>query len=533
MRQLFNSFILVSAFLFFGCAGKHLHTTEGTVVSQKYNTASDSLYYLAKGDVAHHYPKSGFYPLEHNFDAFSARLALIDSAKVSLDLQYFIFAQDETSNMVVQHLLRAAQRGVRVRLLVDDLLTGDRDMIFASLAQHPNIEIKLFNPTHFRKFLRWVQLAFNVDTLGRRMHNKLLIADNSAVILGGRNIENIYFAADNERIFLDNDVLAIGPLAAEASNSFETYWDSPISLYIADVIEDEPLYDFVLLEKELKKITLSYSDGEFMQDVLSRDFAKQISQGELPLIYANADLYYDIPTKITTSEEQTDTHLSEHLDPIIRATQKSLIIVNPYFIPNDVMMAEIRVLRQRGVKISVLTNSLATNDAIAVYAAYSKYQKELIALGVELYELNPKAYKKVYESQGYRHNKIPRSSLHAKSMIVDDNIFIIGSVNLDPRSIKLNTEVAAVIYSKEMARFQKDLFHEMIRGENVFHIGVEEIPDLATPPTLDYVPYESTRVVWKLHHNTGVKKLYNEGDAGFFRRLMSNLSKLIPLEKYL
>ncbi len=524
---LFVVFVFLSA-----CSSKHINTTETTVISKKYSHASDALYFLADDNVSAHYPQTGFYPLEHNYDAFSARIELIEKATKTLDLQYFIYAKDETSIAITQRLLDAANRGVKIRVLIDDLLERDDDKIIASLARHPNIEIKLFNPTHFRKLLGWVQLALNVNTLGRRMHNKLFIADNSAVILGGRNIENIYFAVDNERIFIDNDILAIGPLAAEASNSFETYWNSKISVPIETLIEDEKLYTLQEVQKEINRLVKEYETSAYVQDVLKRDFSHYMIMNSIPLIYGYAELYYDIPTKITASEEDTKTHLSEHLIPIVNSAKKSLIIINPYFMPNKKMIKGIEKLLDKGVKITILTNSLATNDAIAVYGAYAPYQKKLIKMGVKLYELSPYSFEYIYKNQTYRKGKIPRSSLHAKTMIIDDKIFIIGSANLDPRSIKLNTEVVAVIHSEELVKIEKEIFYKVIQLKNVYELGLEKRAPQQCIVTC--IPQEDTQVIWKtqrdgktiIHHN-------NDADAGFFRRLISNISRWIPIEKYL
>jgi len=519
--------------LFIGCAGKGVHHTDVDETIYKYHEASSSLYYLAKDDVISHYPKSGFYPLYNNLDAFAARVELIKNAKKSLELQYFIFAGDDTAYAVIQLLVDAADRGVKVRVLVDDLLEGDNDDKIAILAQHPNIEIKLFNPTSARKLLGWIQLAFNVNTLGRRMHNKLLVADNSAVILGGRNIENIYFAADKDDIFIDNDILAIGPLAYKASNEFETYWNSSISKNITEIADvDKEKYPYATFKKELFQSSHTLRNNAYVQEAYERAFAQAALKHEIPLIYGDAELYFDRPTKIITSEDDASTHLSEHLRPIVMSATRSLKIVNPYFIPNSDMIKNIKTLRDRGVEISILTNSLATNDGIPVYSAYSRYQKELISLGVHLYELNPHSFSYIYKDQKYRRGSIPRSSLHAKSMIIDDETFIIGSSNLDPRSIKLNTEVVAVIHSKELAKIESKVFDDAIQLKNVFTISIEKVPK-EHACKITKIPQAETRVVWTTEENGKVIKYHHEGNAGFWRELGSNLSAYIPLDKYL
>ena len=534
MKKFLYLLSIVTALFFVGCAGKYIHTTKGTVVVKEHKTASPSLYYLAKDDISSHYPKTGFYPLQNNLDAFAARVKLINSAKKTLDLQYFIFAEDETAYYITHSLLKAADRGVKVRVLLDDLLKKDSDVELDALASHPNIEIKFFNPTTARKLRGWLQMGFNINTLGRRMHNKLLVADNSAAIIGGRNIENIYFAADKENIFIDNDVLAIGPLAAQATNEFETYWRSKISISIHEVATDEGKADFDHLKEKLEDYIHTIKYNEYNEEATKRPFAIAAKNNEIPLYYGNAKLYFDIPTKVTSSEDDTSTHLSRHLTPLIEKTKKSLKIINPYFIPNENMMNAIKELRQRGVEIYIVTNSLATNDGIPVYSAYSKYQKRLIELGVHLYELNPNSFKYIYKNQKYRKGSIPRSSLHAKNMLIDDEIFIIGSANLDPRSIKLNTEVVAVIDSKELAKVEAEVFNHITQPQNVFKLTIEDMPKAECGDTCDLLPQNKKRVVWITEENGKEVKYYNDGNAGFWRRLGSNLSAYVPfLDKYL
>jgi len=523
-----------SVFLFFGCAGKHIHTTADTVVVKKYKTASASLYDLASDDVASHYPKTGFYPLQNNLDAFAARVCLIKSAKKTLDLQYFIFAEDETAYFLTHMLIEAADRGVKVRVLLDDLLKKDKDVELEALASHPNIEIKFFNPTPARKLKGWLQMAFNLDTLGRRMHNKLLVADNSAAVIGGRNIENIYFAADKENIFIDNDVLAIGPLAAQATNEFETYWRSKISITVQEIATDEGKADYAKLRKSLEEYIHGIRYNDYNKETSQRSFAIAAKNKNIPLYYGDAKIYFDIPTKVTSNENNTSSHLSRQIKPLLNNIKKSLKIINPYFIPNKDMMTFIKKLRQRGVEVYIVTNSLATNDGIPVYSAYSKYQRKLLELGVHLYELNPNSFKYIYKNQKYRKGSIPRSSLHAKNMLIDDEIFIIGSANLDPRSIKLNTEVVAVIHSKELAKVEANVFKNITKPQNVFRLALEDVPKSECGDTCDLLPQKDKRVTWITQENGKEVKYYNDGNAGFWRRLGSNLSAYIPLlDKYL
>jgi len=525
--------LLITVSLFsVGCSGKYFfYKPKETPVVNKYKEASPALDFLSEDNVSKHYPKTGFYPLHNNLDAFMARVFLIENAKKTLNLQYFIYAEDDIAYGITQLLIEAADRGVKVKILIDDLLKKDADVVLEALAQHPNIEIKLFNPTPARKLFGWIQMAFHIDTLGRRMHNKLLVADNSAAIIGGRNIEDIYFAADKENIFIDNDVLAIGPMVAEASNEFATYWRSNISVDIKDITKGEDKADYKTLRKELFKSAHSLYHNEYIEEASQRPFTKAIKAHQLQLIYGNAHLYFDTPTKITISEDETSSHLSEQIKPLFSKIEKSLKIINPYFIPTKNMIKRFRDLRAQGVEISIITNSLATNDGIPVYSAYSRHQKELLMIGVHLYELNPNSFKYIYKNQKYRKGSIPRSSLHAKNMIIDDKIVIIGSMNLDPRSIKLNTEMVSIIYSKELAAIESKVFDNIRQLDNIFELSLEKQASQHCIATC--IPQDDTKVVWTTKENEDIVKYYNDGNAGFWRRLLSNLSYYIPMDKYL
>ena len=511
-----------------GCSSKHIEIT--TQIPTSHKKVSDSLYYLAKEDVASRYPQSGFYPLENNLDAYMAKIALIESAKKTLQLQYFIFSNDEISQGLTQYIVEAADRGVKVRIIVDDLMEKFKDDMMISIGQHPNIEIKLFNPSAYRRLYGWLEIGLNLDTLGRRMHNKVLVADDSACIIGGRNIQNIYFAADRNDIFIDNEVLAIGPLALEAANEFEIYWNSPVVKTAKEVNPHAKVIPMRKLRKELFKNKEKLRNNHYIQEMMERKFAQAYKKHEIPLFFGKAELYYDMPTKVITNEEDSSTHLSEHLIPYFLNAKHSIKIINPYFIPNEKMMRSIKKLREKGVEIYILTNSLATNDAIPVYSAYSKYQRALVELGVHLYELNPDSFSYIYKKQRYRKGKIPRSSLHAKSMVIDDT-FIIGSVNLDPRSKKLNTEVVAVIHSKALSKYESEVFDAAVAPQNVFRIELEKAPKQKCIATC--IAQKDKRIVWITQRNGKEVRYYNDANAGFWRRLGSNLSFYIPLNKYL
>lgn len=521
--------LLVIASLFLGCSATYVpHATV-----KEYNTykqASTAQYALASDDVTAHYPKSGFYPLAHYYDAFLARLELIRRAKERIDVQYFIFSNDEASVVFADELIKAADRGVKVRILVDDLLLKYRDKATASIAAHKNIEIKLFNPTRFRGTLGWLNMGLHISKYGRRMHNKMLIVDNSALVIGGRNIENIYFGVDQNDVFIDNDILAIGPIVAEASNKFETYWSFKRSVDVHELYKGK---HFTREELDAIDFTPFYNfkKSAYFKDMQRRKLYHHFQKQSIPLYYANARLYSDLPTKIVTPESNSSTHLTTRVGGL-HSIKHSLVIINPYVVPNEEFMKEIKQWRDAGIEISILTNSLATNDAIPVYAEYSKYHKALLQLGVHLYEVKPNAVEYIFKSHEYTKLKAPKTSLHAKTMIIDGKYFVIGSFNLDPRSRNLNTEAIAVIESEALSRFERRLFDYFTLPENSYTLRLEKHQKKRCVATCGVE--ETFDIVWEsTEDGNSVKMRNNDAGAGFFRRLASNLLHYIDLGNHI
>lgn len=358
------------------------------------------------------------------------------------------------------------------------------------------------------------------------MHNKMLIVDNSALVMGGRNIENIYFGVNRKDVFIDNDILAIGPLAAEAVSKFETYWNFQRSVDIHEIYKGK-----LFTEDEVQRIDFSpyykFLESAYFQDIKERKLYTYFKQHNIPLIYARAKLYYDLPEKIITPEDDETTHLSK-LSGGVHSVEKSIVIINPYFVPNEHVMEKIKQMREEGIEIYILTNSLATNDAIPVYSEYSRYQKALLKLGVHLYEVNPHAVEYIFKSHKYTKLRFPKTSLHAKSMIIDGKYFVIGSFNLDPRSDKVNTEVVALIESKQLSQQEKQLFDYFIQPENAYTLSLEKAAPQRCVVTC--VPQDNTQVVWTTLKNGKKTKYYNnDADAGFLRRLAANILRYIPL----
>jgi putative cardiolipin synthase len=312
---------------------------------------------------------SAFYPLPLPMDALAARLFLVDKAKSTLDVQYYIFEDDTIGTVFTAHLLKAAQRGVKVRILLDDMGTTGKDSLIRAVAAHPNIDLHLFNPNMLRTSFRNMALILDVEHLGKRMHNKALIADGMAAIIGGRNIGDVYFASSPETLFLDYDVLTVGDVVRKLNNEFALYWSSKEVESSKKVLSDRSK----ISEQELEKIA-RYKLDHFEKSKIGKQLAgcsfnKKIARNSLVLTVANsAALHYDHPGKVSHNETNSQYHISSQLSRNLKRIKKSAIIISPYFIPSEKMLKTLKQLREKGVEVTVLTNSLSATDVPPVYA---------------------------------------------------------------------------------------------------------------------------------------------------------------------
>jgi putative cardiolipin synthase len=457
-------------------------------------------------------------------DAFAARLFLIDHATTSLDVQYYIYEDDLIGKVFSSHLLKAAQRGVKVRILLDDISTTGKDHALSLLAYHPNIQLKLFNPNRLRRSFRNLALLLDVNTLGRRMHNKMLVADGAAAIIGGRNIGDVYFTAKTDTIFLDYDILAIGSVVPEIYRSFDLYWNSPQSIPSHEVLSDDNTtqrYQHVV--KVLDQALDKFAQTKMGKQLYNAPFYQKIHTHRLVLTVADrTDLYYDHPHKIIMPESDTTYHISKQIDRDLEKVKKDVIIISPYFIPSELMLTEIKKMREHGVKVTVITNSLASTDVFPVYGGYGSVIKPLLQMGVTLYELKPHSLKEF--AQKRKVTKSFRTSLHTKMILIDDTRLIVGSANLDPRSDKLNTEIVLFITSQSLARKEREELHQFINLRNLYRIswGVD--------------PSDNDRLegpIWETMENGKIKRYYYPPNAALWKRLGADLISILPVKGYL
>ena len=397
-----------------------------------------------------HPEKSGMHLLASGLDAFVARAVLARTAERSIDAQYFLLHSDLVGKLFIQELLKAADRGVRVRLLVDDIGLGGRDLGAAILDTHPHIEVRLFNPFS-RKRLRISQLLTGFRSVRRRMHNKSFTADNQATIVGGRNIGDEYFDAHPALLFSDLDVLAVGPVVREVSDSFDTFWNHELA-YPASVLKGNPpsAQEIEAARNAFEKIT-GGSEAEIYRHALdTSDLAQKMRQGELQFDWGKAKVLWDKPEKLLSKHDDTTYHLSPQLRPHFESLEKELILISPYFVPGKRGIAFLKQLGDRGVTVRILTNSLASGNHAIVHAGYGKYRKDLMRSGIELFEMKRIAEPEQEENSSL-YDSLQSATLHTKSFIFDRGKVFVGSLNLDPRSVVHNTEIGVLFETRRTA----------------------------------------------------------------------------------
>ncbi len=394
--------------------------------------------------------KTGIHALLTPHDAFAARFLLAAAAEKSLDVQYYIWHGDQVGHLLFESLWQAAERGVRVRLLLDDLNTGGLDPTIAALDAHPNLEVRLYNP-FVQRGARALNFLTDFARVNRRMHNKSYTADNQLSIVGGRNIGNEYFHAGSGIGFIDLDVIAVGPAVAGVSKEFDLYWNSP-SAYPAESLAGVPGPDGTAnLKARFAATRADPVAVTYLEAARETPFIRDLLDRQLAFEWTTASLVYDDPAKTLDTTARTDVLLFPELVRSIGRPEKTLDLISPYFVPGDDGTAALVALAGRGVTVRVLTNSLASSDASVVHAGYSKRRQALLRAGVQLYELKANRAEESREEKA-AFGSSSSSALHAKTFTVDRGRIFVGSFNFDPRSVRLNTEMGLVIDSPALAQ---------------------------------------------------------------------------------
>lgn len=459
-----------------------------------------------------HPGQSGVFPLRQGRDAFAARALLADAAERTLDVQYYIWHDDTSGGVLMDSLRRAADRGVRVRLLLDDNNTSGLDALLTALNNHPKIEVRLFNPFVFR---RWRALGYLTDfpRLNRRMHNKSFTADNQVTIIGGRNVGDEYFGATHDSEFVDLDLLSIGSVVQDVSRDFDRYWASA-SAYPLEKIVPAPAISANQPVATSETFLKRHPDTQrYLDEIKQQPFFREMLDGRLQFEWAAAQMVSDDPQK-ALGQGEDETLLRSRLKSIFGTPQKTIRLISPYFVPTDATVDTFVNYASHGVNIAVLTNSLEATDVLAVHAGYAKKRQRLLQAGITLYELKQTFSEPVDTAQAGPGSS--GSSLHAKTFAVDGSRVFVGSFNFDPRSARLNTELGFVVESPELAKTMAEVFATRIPLRS-YRVRLTETNTLQWVESID-----------------GKEKVYDhEPHVSRWRRTLVSALSWLPIESLL
>lgn len=483
------------------------------------------------GDNTEH---STMYLINEGTDAFFARMVLLSYAERSIDVQYFIWHADLIGKVLFSEMITAADRGVRVRVLLDDInVDTEVESILYAMDQHENIEVRLYNPFASRDF-RAADFISDGFRMNRRMHNKSFTADSQITIVGGRNIGNEYFSADEESNFNDLDVMSVGPVVDDVEKQFDTYWNSDVVFTVKAFDHNEATAkDLEQLRQELSAFKNSQQGSKYAQDLHDSDMYKRLNDAthESTLISdktfkGDVSVIYDDPQKTTGKTNEEVVYLTSLIRPHIEDIEHSFEIVSPYFVPGDKGTGYLVDMVKRGIKVRLVTNSLSSTDGIMAQSGYSRHRIELLKGGVEIYEL--KSNTKTKASRSLRRSAKAKSGLHAKTYIFDREEVFIGSFNFDQRSANINTEVGVVYQVPEMA----ELVASSVFDASVIE-GAYKLELLIEHEDVDGIDVEQEVVVW-VETKDGKEHRYttDPGTSGW-RRFNEGLYEILPIESQL
>lgn len=453
---------------------------------------------------------TGVVALANGRDAFAARALLAEAAERSIDIQYYIWEHDVSGTLLYEALHRAADRGVRVRLLLDDNRTVGHDALLAALDDHPNIEVRLFNPFKFRDW-RVIDYVFDFARINRRMHNKSFTVDNQATIIGGRNVGDEYFGANQQAVMYDLDVLAVGAVVEAVSKDFDGYWASP-SAYPASVLlhpTQQPSLDALTVSSlQLKHEAAAQA---YMEALQRQPFVEAMLEQRLQFDWTKTHLVSDSPSK-ALNEATEDEHLWTQVKALLGAPESDMQLISPYVVPQEQGALFLSSIAATGASVQLLTNSLEATDVAAVHAGYVKWREPLLESGVRIFELRRESYTPTTTTGGSWGSAA--STLHAKSFAVDGTKIFIGSFNFDPRSARLNTEMGFVVESDALASRMRHLFAQSIPDRSY------EVRLRADGEGLEWVERRNGE---EIVHDT-------EPGTTYVRRMMVSFLSLLPID---
>ena len=449
-------------------------------------------------DADAHPEESGFFPLIDGIDALAARLLLAERAERSIDLQYYLIKGDIVGKALLRSLLRAADRGVRVRLLLDDIFTSGYDASIAAVDSHPNISIRIFNPFNRGFFGRTLGAAASFPRINRRMHNKSFTVDNQITIVGGRNIAGEYFGARDDAVFGDLDVLAVGDVVREVSSMFDLYWNHETAVPVRGVVtpaadDDAPLER---LRSRLQSDAEALRESKYAGAVEERAHDYLHSDPSI-FRWSPYSLVYDSPDKATGRELPESGLAAASLGRSLAQAERHVTIVSPYFVPRKSGIAAIARLRSRGVGVTIITNSLAANNQFTVHGGYAPSRKPLLELGVRLYEVRPDAN---FATAGFVDASGAKATLHTKAFVVDRSEVFIGS------------EMGVIIRDPRLADEFLDRVAEGVRSQ-----------------TYELFLNEDGRLRWRTNEDGVVVVHRQEPATTWWQRFSAGLMQLLPI----
>ncbi|AIR88744.1 phospholipase D family protein [Pseudomonas cremoricolorata] len=500
-----------------GCAG----VSSPRVISHALPADQSAFGRSVQHQAAEHEGRSGFRLLPNSTEAFHARAELLRHAQTSIDLQYYIVHDGLSTRALVHELLQAADRGVRVRVLLDDTTSDGLDTLIGTLAAHPNIQIRLFNPLHLGRSTGVTRAAgrlFNLSLQHRRMHNKLFLVDNSMAIVGGRNLGDEYFDAEPNLNFTDIDMLSVGPVAEQLGHSFDQYWNSALSRPIGDFLWQQP--DARDLVASRRSLDAWLGDARTKRHVLYDRLMEwqrkpRLDKWRNELIWAHAQALWDAPSKVLAKNEPDPQLLmTRQLAPDLKHVEHELILVSAYFVPGETGLLYLTGRADAGVTVKLLTNSLEATDVPAVHGGYAPYRRALLEHGVQLFELRRQPGDPS-STRGLNFRGSSDSSLHSKAMVFDGQKTFVGSFNFDPRSVLWNTEVGILVDSPKLAAYTREL---ALQGM---------APAVSYRPTL-----QGDKLVWITEDDGQLHTLDHE-PGGLWRRFNAWVAKAVGLERML
>jgi putative cardiolipin synthase len=467
---------------------------------------------------ARHQGESGYHIINSGIDGFVTRIQMIDAAERTIDMQYFIFRGDKTGLLIAEALKRAADRGVRVRILVDDGDTVAGDQKILALGRYPHIEVRIFNPFDYRghnAVLRQLDFLVHKGRLDYRMHNKLMVVDNCVALIGGRNVGAQYFQVEPESQFADDDAFAAGEIGARLSKTFDSYWNSDFAV---------PSTSLPLPEERSKEAAVSFEDGgmDYRARIASGRPFQDLIVEDGALHWANAAVVCDSPDKKDVEERKKRGHLmAPEVTRAMREAGRELLMVTPYFVPSDTEIALLGDLRERKTTVRILSNSLESAPALSAQSGYDKFRIRLLESGAQLYEVRALLSSTRGSGETRAISRYGTYGLHAKLYVMDRQRLYIGSMNYDQRSWRINTEVGLLLESPEVAEEIAHRFDAMVSPDAAYRVFLDSDtrgkPALRWAAEIDHRPVEFVR----------------EPSRGFWQRAKVRVLGLLPIEREL